>query len=123
MRPTSAGLAKLCPSPPNNCFTTTMEMNAPMVAIHSGKAGGKLKARIRPVTTAEKSPTGSGFLRTRHHKSSKQTQAATVTPHSSSTRAPKMTVEATSVGSKATTTTSITRRVEFLLSRCGEGET
>ena len=75
MRPNRAGFAKLKPRPPNSCFATTMATKAPMMAIHSGMVAGRLKARIMPVTTAEKSPTGTGFFITTQYSASKPTQA------------------------------------------------
>ena len=74
MRPNRAGFAKLKPRPPNSCFATTMATKAPMMAIHSGMVAGRLKARIMPVTTAEKSPTGTGFF---HHDAVQRFEAHT----------------------------------------------
>lgn len=123
MRPNRAGFAKLKPRPPNSCFATTMATKAPMMAIHSGMVAGRLKARIMPVTTAEKSPTGTGFFITTQYSASKPTQAATVTPVTSSARAPKISVLATSAGSSAMHTLSISPRVLVWLVIWGDAVT
>ena len=111
MRATRAGLAKFMPMPPNSCFISTMAMKAPTIAIHTGMVTGMFSARIRPVTTAERSPTGLGFFIRRQYSHSNTTQAATVTPHSSRVFRPKMMVLATTQGSSAMITFSISLRV------------
>ena len=77
-RPASAGFIKLCPSPPKNCFTITIENNAPITTIHSGIVTGRLNAKSIPVTTALKSPIVDFFLSSFSHAHSKNTQAKTL---------------------------------------------
>ena len=54
-RPTNAGLNRFCPSPPKLIFATPIATNAPITTIHQGKLLGKLNARSKPVSTAERS--------------------------------------------------------------------
>ena len=87
MRATRAGLAKFMPMPPNSCFISTMAMKAPTMAIHRGMVTGIFSARIMPVTTAERSPTGLGFFIRWQYIYSNSTLAATVTPTTRRVRA------------------------------------
>ena len=89
-----------------------MAMNAPTTAIHRGMVAGRLNARIRPVTTADRSPTGTGFFIKTQYSASKPTQAATVTPVTSNARKPKMKALATRAGISAMITCPISPRVE-----------
>ena len=104
MRPTSAGLAKLYPRPPNSCLVMTMATNAPTTAIHSGILTGMLSARMMPVTTAERSPAVLGLCSSTSYRYSNATQAKAVTATSSSARRPKISAEASTQGSRAMTT-------------------
>ena len=123
IRPIRAGLAKLQPMPPNSCLMTTMAMKAPTTQIHSGIFTGRFMARMMPVTTADRSPTGLGFFSSRVYRYSNPTQAATVTPVTSSARMPKMKAAATIQGTRAITTLPIRPRVVELSRICGEAVT
>ena len=57
-----AGFAKFIPIPPKSCLTTIMATTEPKAACQSGMETGRLNARSMPVTTAERSPTVTGFL-------------------------------------------------------------
>ena len=124
IRPTRAGLAKLKPMPPNSCLMTTMAMKAPTTQIHSGMFTGRFMARMMPVTTADRSPTGLGFFISRVYRYSKPTQAATVTPTTSSARIPKMKQpQGRMQGTRAMITLPISPRVVELSRICGEAVT
>ena len=84
--PISAGLTKFWPMPPKNCLTTMMATTEPMAAIHSGMDTGRLNARIRPVTTALKSPRVPGLFITLRAMYSDSMAVPTVTPQTASTR-------------------------------------
>ena len=123
MRPTSAGLAKFMPMPPNNCLTSTMATNAPTTAVHKGIVGGRLNARMMPVTTAEQSDTVCGRFIRMLNSASNSTQAATVTATTASARAPKMMAEAIIAGTSAMMTWIISPRVDEPSTMCGEALT
>ena len=82
--------------------------------IHRGRVTGKFMARMMPVTTAERSPTGLGFFISIQYRYSKPTQAAVVTAVSSSARRPKIMAEAMMQGTREMTTLPISFRVETL---------
>ncbi len=85
----SAGFIKFCPSPPNSIFTTMIAKTPPITPIHSGALGGRLSARSRPVTTAEKSPIETFFFMHLSYMYSVRTVVATVTSTSSIAYSPK----------------------------------
>ena len=51
--PTSAGLNRFCPIPPNVIFATPIATKEPMNTIHQGEFGGRLRASSKPVRAAE----------------------------------------------------------------------
>ena len=111
------------PKPPNSCLVITIATKAPTTPIHKGRLTGKLSARIRPVTTADRSPTGLGFFIKRVYRYSNSTQAAVVTISSTRARIPKIIAEASTQGIKASTTVPIILRVVAAAVICGEAVT
>jgi len=88
-----------------------------------GMPTGTFIARIMPVTTADRSPMGLGFLSSLQYSHSKATQATTDTAVTSRARQPKMIAEATTQGVRATITLAIRLVVVSSERRCGEAET
>ena len=84
---------------------------------------GTFRARMMPVTTADRSPTGLGFLSSLQYSHSKATLATTDTAVTSRARRPKMIAEATTQGTRATITLAIRPVVVSSERRCGEAET
>ena len=123
MRPTRAGLAKFMPMPPNSCLTMTMATRSPMISWPMGMPTGTFMARMMPVTTADRSLMGLGFLSSLQYSHSKATLAMTDTAVTSSARTPKMMAEATTQGHRATITLAIRLCVVSSLRTCGEAET
>ena len=123
IRPTRAGLAKFMPMPPNSCLTMTMATRSPMMSWPMGMPTGTFMARMMPVTTADRSLMGLGFLSSLQYSHSKATQATTDTAVTSSARMPKMMAEATTQGHRATITLAIRLWVVSSLRTCGEAET
>ena len=84
-----AGLTKFWPSPPNICLTTTIATILPIAAIHKGRVDGRLSASIRPVTTAERSPSVPGRFMAFLERYSARTAVPTVVAVSASAFVPK----------------------------------
>ena len=84
---------------------------------------GTFMARMMPVTTADRSLMGLGFLSSLQYNHSKATLAMTDTAVTSSARTPKMMAEATTQGHRATITLAIRLCVVSSLRTCGEAET
>ena len=115
-RAESAGLMKFFPSPPKSIFATTMAKKAPKTASQYGATIGRLKAKRIPVTTHERSNTVFFLFLILLKSVSKSTQERTLTSTSVNARSPKKTTAATSAGTSAITTSSITlRTVVFAL--------
>ena len=123
MRPTSAGLAKFMPMPPNSCLVTMMAATQPTAIWPRGIPTGTFMARMMPVTTADRSPMGLGRLSSLQYSHSSATQTTTEKAVTSSARIPKMTAEATTLGHRATMTLAIRPRVDSSERTWGEAET
>ena len=82
----------------------TMATKAPTTAIHSGMPTGMLRARMMPVTTAERSPTVFCLWVRISYRYSNATQAKVVTTTCTSACTPKIRAEASTQGSRAMTT-------------------
>jgi hypothetical protein len=72
--PIIAGLNILQPRPPKTILPIMIAKAEPITAAQIGRAGGTEKARMMPVTTALKSPSEFGFLRTRLQSHSEMMQ-------------------------------------------------
>ena len=110
IRAVIAGLAKLCPNPPNISFTTTIATREPIAAIHNGIAGGRLSASIRPVTTAERSPTETGLFIILQHKYSAKTAVTMQVSITRIGRHPNIKHPPTAAGNKAIKTSAMIPR-------------
>ena len=93
------------------------------MAIHSGMLTGMFKAKITPVTQAERSPTGLGLCISLQYRYSKTTQARVVTAVSRIARMPKISPDATMLGTSAISTLPIRPRVVALSRIWGEAVT
>ena len=103
----AAGLAKLQPSPPNIHFTTTMAKIAPTAVCHRVTVVGRVRARIRPVTAADRSDTVCSLRHARQKSISEPTAHITDTAMMSRARSPYSTTEATAPGARAISTSRI----------------
>ena len=110
MRAVMAGFAKFCPTPPKNCFTTTIATKAPITQIHSGVFTGRLNASSMPVITAVRSPTVLGRRITRRARYSNNTELPTHSAMSHAARKPNTATPAHAAGIRAMITSSITPR-------------
>ena len=80
----------------------------PIAAIHSGSVAGRLSARMRPVTTALRSPRVFGRFITRRETHSASTAVPMQTAVSTSARLPNQTTAIARAGSSEMITSPIT---------------
>ena len=119
-----AGLKGFLPSPPKVILAMAMATKAPMTTIHQGIVEGRLKASSTPVTTADQLEIVSGpRTRKRWMRNSKATHEATESAVTRSTSRPKTTVETTSAGISARTTSRMIDAVDCGDCTCGAGAT
>ena len=101
-----------------------MATNAPITTIHQGIDAGRLKASSTPVTTADQFPMVSEPpTRNRWIRYSNNTQHATLSAVTRSTSTPNTTIETTSAGISAITTSRMILAVDCEVCTCGAGAT
>ena len=107
-RPTSAGLKRLWPSPPQTSLPRPTPTAPPRKAIHIGSPGGRIRPRMTPVKSALISSTGlepPGPLRPHSH--SMPTAPAVAAATTRSALAPKNQMAINTTGSSASRTSRI----------------
>ena len=109
--------------PPKSCLTTMMATAAPTMHCQMGILTGRFRARIRPVTAADRSITVLGRFMPFSNSHSKNTQAATHTTSTSSARMPKNSTEAITAGIRAISTSRMMVWVVSFPWICGETDT
>ena len=119
-RAASAGLNGLYPSPPNACLQMPIANTPPAAAIQSGRSGGRLRARRRPVRTAERSPMEFSRFMARRQSASVTRQAAMQVPARKSARRPKKKIAQPNAGRSAMMTSSM--RLLTVRGPCACGE-
>jgi hypothetical protein len=90
--------------PPKNCLTTMMATKEPNMACQMGISTGRFRARIRPVTAADRSMTVTGLPVIFSKAHSQAMATATHTTSTSRARTPKNSTEAATAGIKAMST-------------------
>ena len=103
-RAVMAGLAKFWPMPPKNCLTTTMATKEPKAACQRGMDAGRFRARIRPVTAADRSVMVQVRFVIFSKAHSHSTATATQTTSTSRAWMPKNTIDAITAGNRAMST-------------------
>ena len=103
-RAVMAGLAKFWPMPPKNCLITMMATKEPNMACQRGISTGRFRARIRPVTAADRSMTVMGLRQIFSKAHSQAMAVATHTTSTSSACTPKNTMDAMTAGNRAMST-------------------
>ena len=121
-RAARAGLKGLYPSPPNACFATPIANTPPAPAIHSGRSGGRLSARRRPVRTDERSPIVFSRFIARRQRASVTMHDATHVPIRNAAFSPKNQIEQAVAGRSAMITSSMSALTPIFACVCGELE-
>ena len=109
-RPTSAGLKRFCPSPPQISLPSPMPTTPPRKAIHSGNAGGSVRPSSTPVVSALSSRSRLG-LSERLNSHSVPAAPAVAAAATSSAPIPKFQQAASSTRSAAPSTSNMMRGV------------
>ena len=107
-----AGFTIFLPRPPKKHLTTTIAKTEPIAHCQSGTFVERLRARRRPVTTAEKSPTVCFFPIARLKRNSDATALTTQVRITQRAGRPKRITAAIEAGSIAIVTSSMMRDVE-----------
>ena len=118
-RPTRAGLNTFEPMPPKNSFAITIAKKAPKTVIHTGRAGGKVNAKSKPVTTDERSFILTGRLNSFCIRNSKTTQERVETAMFNTAGRPKSMPPYTAKGIRLTMTMNIVLCVVRGVLKCG----
>ncbi len=114
---------KLCPRPPNSCFTSSIAIAEPKTGIQSGTLHGRLSPSKRPVTAADKSITVTRFFISSCHTSSNNTLDTTLTAITRAALVPNKYIPTSVAGISAISTFSIKVCVVSRVNRCGPCET